>query len=201
MRSLIDRAYSKIDRYGDKQSTAFNIKLPYIFDFLGRTGPATVIDIGCGRGDFAREMLGKGYDVSCVDFSNVCCTEFLSDIEHECVGIIDFSKRKVKFDAAICICVLEHCTEENLGPHIKSIAKISDSVLFGISNHSDRVLNGIELHPIQRDQDWWNKKISKYFKEVKSSAHLVDGRFFFIEAYNKGAEVGKPKREKRKVDE
>lgn len=92
-------------------STAGGLEFDKFFNFLSLPAGASLIELGCGYGRFALQLLKKGYKVTAVDISQESL-DILSDqakknkIDNNLILIkSDFSEEKFvnKFDASYCI--------------------------------------------------------------------------------------------------
>jgi len=150
----------------------------FIETFLQKLKPKTVIDVGCGSGHYLKHFINN-WNVFGIEISNICCDKYLSELPHENIDLVSFSKSTDKrFDCLYCFDVLEHIKYEDLNEFISCLVKISDNILLGIANHSDIQL-GIELHIIQQNNIWWQNKLKNYFKEVTLIEN--ENRFFVLE--------------------
>lgn len=137
-----------------------------------------ILDAGCGRGHASRMLIEAGYDVFAIEFSSVCCKEFLDDIPHECTDIVTHCKKN-RYGGVVCMGVLEHIPYEGIDETIEAISKAADSALFAIANHSD-VQCGAELHIIKEVEGWWREKLLQYYGRCKVISRYR-GRLFTFE--------------------
>jgi 2-polyprenyl-3-methyl-5-hydroxy-6-metoxy-1,4-benzoquinol methylase len=145
----------------------------------------TAVDLGCGRGFYLKKLLELGKSSIGVEFSESCCKKYLSRLPHVCESVTSFCNTKKEYDLAICIDVLEHIPEDQIDETLKSIKAISKCAIFGIANHSD-ILDGIEVHLIQENKDWWVSKISEHYRQIISAdvSHIYGDRFFIFKCIN-----------------
>ena len=148
--------------------------------------PSSVIDIGCGTGNFLHIFKEKGVqDIKGLDgnwvnrellFKNIDQNEFeVADLEQ----LVD-SKRK--YDLAICLEVAEHLSGESADHFIKAICSYSDIVVFsaaipgqGGQNHINEQWptywinkftdNNYELHDLIRPKIWHQSEIDYWYKQ------------------------------------
>lgn len=142
-----------------------------------------ILDAGCGEGIHLKRLLKDGYDAFGIELSSVCCEKFLTGVPHDNADIISFAKKGKQFDGLICMDVLEHIPYEGIEETIESLSKLSKKAFIGIANHSD-VLNGVELHLIQQNKDWWIAKLRKFYKHVNYISEQFDGRFYYFYCNN-----------------
>lgn len=122
-----------------------------------------LLDVGCGKGNYIKAL--KEFDIDGLDP--------FSDTAKFKQSILEFKPKK--YDAFYCLDVLEHLSKEELDANLKALKTFAPVGLLGIANHSD-VWDGVELHLIQENSDWWIKTLSKHF-EVKL---LQDGERYFL---------------------
>jgi len=124
---------------------------------------SSVIDIGSGRGHFLKlAMIYTDCKLTSYDldkFHNYDVKFIKGDLSKKDDRSVLESK---KYDFVICTDVFEHLDESFIEDVIKTISIISNNAFIAIANHSD-IHHGVELHTIQKDVNWWNELISKYF--------------------------------------
>ncbi len=119
--------------------------------------PRFVVDFGCGDNAFMRELRRRHIDGLGIDFVNE-----QADIvaAMHCVplanGIADVV---TSFDA------LEHLLPEDVDPVLAEMRRLGRSggyFIFSISTRPSRItVDGANLHPTVRTQDWWVDRISR----------------------------------------
>lgn len=124
-----------------------------------------MLDVGCGKGHYIKAL--KEFDIDGLD----PYSEIKGIIKK---SIVDFRPDR-KYDAFYCVDVLEHIEEKDLAENLKALSTFAPVGLLGIANHSD-IWDGVELHPIQQNAEWWTEALSPYFK-VKL---LQNGTRYFI---------------------
>lgn len=179
---LYNEVYSNYADYNGDYTTEHELKQNFIDDFVAEHN-GSVLDAGCGSGYTLRKLYNEGVDIFGIDFSKFCCDEYLTDLPHKCVSIMDHCKTFPKYDSIICSDVLEHIPEKELYNNLIWLSNTSEHALYGIANHSDIKLRQ-ELHLIQRPIEWWTEILQKFYYEVYQIASMFDDRFFFIECYN-----------------
>jgi 2-polyprenyl-3-methyl-5-hydroxy-6-metoxy-1,4-benzoquinol methylase len=179
LKELYNEVY---DNYDYRQIINSKIKQNFIDDFVA-THNGSVLDAGCGVGYSLKKLHEEGVDILGIDFSQICCENYLKGLPHKCISIMDFCKKFPKYDSIICTDVLEHIPENELYDNLIWLANTGEHALYGIANHSDIKL-GKELHLIQKNLQWWTETLKKFYYEVDHVASMFDDRFFFIECYN-----------------
>lgn len=177
--SIYDNTYSSIENYN-----FHNLVKDMYVDVYAAYINGKILDAGCGEGIHLKRMLKNGHDAYGIELSKVCCEKYLKDVPHENSDIIGFAKKGQIFDGLICMDVLEHIPYENIDETIFSLSKMSNSAFYGIANHSD-VLNGVQLHLIQENNNWWKEELSKYYKNVIFITDQFNGLFYYFYCYNK----------------
>jgi len=141
-------------------------KIDYVKNWVG-TEKCSVLDAGCGRGDYLREIQKMGNDVFGVELSKICCEKYLTDIPHECNNLYDFSLKSVFYDKVYCTDVLEHIPPSDLEELLQRLSKISNNFSFLVASGSDP-WNDIELHLSNFTFEEWFSILEKNFQIVKS---------------------------------
>ncbi len=153
---------------------------------MGIVKPSSVIDVGCGLGNFLKAFKEYGVkDILGIDgswcnkkllFENISPEQF---IERDLEENINISRR---FDLAVCLEVAEHLRPQRADYFIDEICTLADIVLFssavpgqGGTNHfNEQALdywegkfnkNGYILKDILRPLFWENDKILWWYKQ------------------------------------
>lgn len=147
------------------------------------------IDISSGRGlffDFIKDLELCSVSTDLKKFHNLN----IPFIEIDLTNKEDLNRLKENhYDVLTCTGVLEHIEEEYINDLLKTFSEISDVCLFTIAKHSD-VQFGIELHVIIEDENWWRRRILKYFELKDLEVFYDDGRLFYFELESKMVCVG-----------
>ena len=178
LKSVYNDIYATIKNYNFVEPTKNAIVDSFVQLINGK-----ILDAGCGEGVHLKRILSYGYDAFGVELSSTCCERFLKDIPHDNNDIINFSRSTtIKFNGILCMDVLEHIPYEDIDETIDSLKNISNIAMYGIANHSD-ILNGVELHIIQQDYNWWLRKLKLFYKNVyliKTMDFGTDKAIFFM---------------------
>lgn len=123
---------------------------PRIRDLMGEVGAETLIDYGCGKGNLA-DLMDLTYNVQRYD-----------------PGIPEYDHHPRIADFTACIDVLEHVEPEYIDDVLAHISLLSRKGAFLVihtraAKHT--LSDGRNAHLIQEGFDWWDEKISKYFKD------------------------------------
>lgn len=139
-----------------------------------------IIDISSGRGYFIKYLseLKQDIDITSTDikkFNNID----VKFIELNLTQKSDYLKFVEKYDHLSCMDVLEHIEEKYIDDILQFFCTLSNKFCFTIANHSD-VQNGVELHLIQKDVEWWNNVLSKYFIIKKDFKKYNDRLYCYV---------------------
>lgn len=175
-KEIYDFIYTQNENYNPPALDKFQ----FIDDFL--RGATSIIEVGCGAGNYLKRYHDQLYNIIGLEISEVCCNTYLQDYPYINSDLITYSKQTHnRYSHLYCFDVLEHIQETQINEFVESCLKLSNTCLFGIANHSDIQYN-IELHPIQQNSAWWVNLLNKYFKYV-TIIHDTN-RFFVIECLN-----------------
>lgn len=177
-KDIYNDTYKKIENYN-----FHNLVKDMYVDVYAAYINGRILDAGCGEGIHLKRMLQNGHDAYGIELSSVCCDKFLKNVPHSNTDILSFSKTKEHFDGLICMDVLEHIPYESIDETIDALTKLSQCAFFGIANHSD-ILNGVELHLIQKDHKWWESILKKYYDEVYFFTDQFNGLFYYFYCSN-----------------
>ena len=183
-KEVYDLVYKNSDIYSDKMDEMSGRvrKDPVIFSVINHFRPRKIVDIGCGQGYYVRKFINDfNIDAFGVEISSICCNKYLGDVPHENMGALDFLIKQdiSSYDFIFSTDVLEHIERSDVEEILRLSSRISPVALFGLANHSD-IIEGIELHIIQEDENWWLDLLANYYDNVKLISTLYGGRFFFI---------------------
>lgn len=151
----------------------------YVINELNKINKfSSILDIGTGRGNLVKLIL-KHYPnikISTSDIENF----HNIDVNFYKIDLTDINSLKniEKHDIITCTDVLEHLPENNIKNVIEAFSKKCKFAIFTIANHSE-VINGVELHLIQKDLDFWQKIIKEFF-EIKNVETFYNGRLYLL---------------------
>lgn len=125
--------------------------------------PAVVdsaLDIGCGHGRLFAQWCNEGIDGHGVDFASTApdqevLEEWPGRFHLQCLWHLDL---KHHFDLGVCADVMEHIPEERVDQTLERIAQHCDVTIFKVANFPC-TWAGFDLHPTQRDADWWRRRL------------------------------------------
>lgn len=129
-----------------------SIIVPLLIDLFS---PTSVIDIGCGLGNFLFEFkINSNCDVLGVDgdlFSDAMRSEFLTENEYLRADLTKPLNINRKFDIALCLEVAEHLPIEFVETFIENITQLSETVIFSAAIP----LQGGQYHINEQWQSYW----------------------------------------------
>jgi 2-polyprenyl-3-methyl-5-hydroxy-6-metoxy-1,4-benzoquinol methylase len=151
----------------------------FVKEYIIKNDVESVYDVGSGRGyllelieqEFPHiKLVSSDYD----KFHQIDCFFYKIDLNDKLTySIID------KVDLLVCLNVLEHVEEDSVNNILEYFSKISKNHIFAIANHEE-FIDGIELHKIQKDKNWWDLNINKYFDIKFSDIIYNDMLYLYI---------------------
>lgn len=177
MRQVYEKAFSD-PQYNSGVSQTGQYRL--IRDTVKRFSPATVIDVGSGRGNVLKAIHADnpGIVIDTVDLKNFHGLQFVKT-HYDLDVAVDSVEHIGKHDLAICADVLEHIPMESINRVLSSVKSMGINHVFTIANHSD-VNNGVELHLIREAILWWTRLIEQHFIVIESGTMIPERLFYFI---------------------
>jgi len=144
----------------------------YSIDFIKKNNIKSIIDISTGTGTFLKLLSSEVSDIE------ITCTDLnkFNNLDYEFISLDlsndkDFEKiKKNGYELLTCLDVLEHLDKSFIENVLNNFAQISKNVILTIANHHD-IQNGVELHTIIEDMNYWEPIISKYFYVVHQETH------------------------------
>lgn len=147
-------------------------------DYVNKNEIKKIIDIGSGRGNVIKilQELNDEIQITSTDvvkFHNFDCEFYELNLCDPTTYIKD-----KKFELLICLDVLEHIQKECIENVFEFFSTISDNFILTIANHSD-IQNGLELHVIQEDMNYWKPILEKFF-EIEHFDIKYDGKLYLL---------------------
>lgn len=180
------KEYNKLfATYGYNNHTHREPRFLFVLHNLQKFNLKSLIDIGTGSGDFL-EVLQKikpSASLTAVDLNNY---HNLNHISHITADLTQESSRDMvigEYEVLTCLDCLEHFEEQFINDIFGMFTRLSDLFLFSIANHSD-IINGVELHLIQKNSVWWTNKLSAYFDIVYFES-MYDDRLYLYKCKRK----------------
>lgn len=168
----------KNDSYNLHSDQEFRFQ--YVINTLHKIKIDNLIDISSGRGNLINLIKNfnpeinitstdlkkfHNYDVPFFEL-NLCEPDTFKNISPN------------KFDLLTCLDVMEHIESHCVEQVVNFFSKISKFSILTIANHSD-VLDGVELHLIQENLNYWVPIIQKYFVILDQQEHY-NGRLYLF---------------------
>jgi len=134
--------------------------------------PRFVVDFGCGRNDFIRDLRRRGIDGLGVDFAfeeaDVLAPMHAVPLASSIADVV------TSFDA------LEHLLPEDVDPvlaEMHRVARPGGRFIFSICTRPSRItVDGENLHPTVQPQSWWIDRIARVGC-VEVAARYLSGTF------------------------
>lgn len=157
----------------------------YVMQALKKTHINSLIDIGTGRGTLL-DIILKQYPhiaLTAVDLNNYPHLKHVPHINADITKIEDRKRITGQYDILTCLDCLEHVEEEHITDILNMFLSLSNRFIFSIANHSD-VINGVELHKIQKPFTYWMDRISEFF-DITFFEAVYNGRLYLYECKRK----------------
>lgn len=166
-------------QYSNHYHVQYDNVLERLANIYNKDSYFSVIDVGSGRGQLIKNIKDNypNSEITSVDlnqFHNENIVEFI-----KCDLSVETDRQKLlekSYDVVTCTDVLEHLDESFIEEVIQMLSKLAKHSILAIANHSD-IWNGIELHTIQKDCDWWTRLIEKYYV-IRASQVLYNNRLY-----------------------
>lgn len=153
---IYDQIYA-MDRYYNAKSPS---KIKIVLDWVNKND--SILDVGCGRGHYLKELCKRGLRVTGLEPSQYICNK-LSSYPVINKGIMEVEG---SWDALYCMDVLEHIEPQEIDKVVAKLASLAPKALIGVANHSDK-WRGTQLHLIREEADWWGSLLKKHYPKVK----------------------------------
>ena len=134
-----------------------------------------LIDYGTGTGRMALMFQQMGVDVLALDFADNCMDpEPASKVNLKVCNLWEPIEIKKKADLGTCIDVMEHIPTDKVDAVLKNIASTCNKCVFHIAYEADNMgtLIGEPLHLTVRPASWWQQKLERFFKNIKTDGEL-----------------------------
>jgi len=152
----------------------------FVLNEIMSKGYNNMIDISSGRGfllKYVREIKSEMV-ITSTDLMKFNDLD-VNFIELDLTKVEQYERVNGTYQMLSCLDVLEHVEEKYVDDILSFFASKADSFCFSIANHPD-IINGIELHLIQKDMGWWNDKLNKYFTITNSFSVYGDRLFCYV---------------------
>jgi hypothetical protein len=126
-----------------------------------------IIDISSGRGWLIKYIneLDRGVKITSTDLKKF--NDY--DVNFIRLDLSDKNDYTIteKFDMLSCLDVLEHIEEKHIDDALSFFTTLSENVCISVAN-SQSIHNGIDLHLIKKNKDWWDEVMSRHFDITNS---------------------------------
>lgn len=166
----------KSDCYNSHPDEEYRFQL--VKNYVIENQTKSVIDIGSGRGNIIKILQDLHMGIEVVSTDLVKFHTF--DCEFRGLNLCEpttYIKDK-KFELLVCLDVLEHIEKECVENAFSFFSTISSNLILSIANHSD-IKDGVELHLIQEDINYWKPIIEKFF-QIEYFDVKYDGRLYLL---------------------
>lgn len=155
---IYDQIYEQHPSYNSR----YDAKVAIVRKWAKAIQPNKVLDVGCGRGHYLKDLTKHGYSVVGIEPSKYACDKLE---KYTVINTDILGAKPNNYDALYCMDVLEHISHEELHTNLVALAKLAPRALIGVANHSDRWEN-VELHLIQENVDWWWNTLQNVYKDI-----------------------------------
>jgi hypothetical protein len=142
--------------------------------FIDVLSPNSVLNVGSGRGNLERLLQEETFSLSSCDLENFLDQGINTNFFKVDLSKLEDLEKLPQCEVLTCLDVLEHIEEVYIDSILKRFSEVSDNCYFTIANHSD-IMNGVQLHLIQKPCEFWTPVLEKYFK-VDSLEHYYSNR-------------------------
>ena len=148
----------------------------------------SIIDIGSGRGHILN-LIHKNFPyaaITSVDLDNFHNLNFVDNFKKCDITSVDDRSKLLnnKYDVLINLDFLEHIEKKYIDDILTTFRDLSPYCIIAVANHSD-IINGVQLHLIQENNDWWKSKLEDKFNITH---YMDDGKntIYMYELNSKG---------------
>ena len=134
-----------------------------------------LIDYGTGTGRMALMFQQMSVDVLALDFADNCMDpEPAAKVNLKVCNLWEPIQIKKKADFGTCIDVMEHIPTDKVDAVLQNIASTCNKCVFHIAYEADNMgtLIGEPLHLTVRPASWWQQKLERFFKTIKTDGEL-----------------------------
>lgn len=118
--------------------------------------------------------------ITSVDLDNFHNLDIINDFKY-CDITSNEDRNKLlnkKYDCLINLDFLEHIEKKYIDDIIKLFSDLSSYCIIAVANHSD-IFDGVELHLIQENNNWWKSKIEQQFNITYYKNNNRDTLYFY----------------------
>lgn len=157
-----------------------------MIEYLRSKNPESVLDVGCGYGNFCNRISEfvpnvYGADIASVRTGNVIDNEKINFIDSDALSL-NLPNNSV--DYVVSFDCLEHCLEEDIDEIIRNFARMAKKgFIFSIAYRQagERSNHGEFLHMTVKPESWWLQIIEKYASLVhRSGTYYGEGSKYLV---------------------
>lgn len=144
-----------------------------------------ILDIGCGRGPFARPFNYVGIDFS--EEAIKCAKAASPEADLRCMGISELPLNE-EFDTIVCTDVMEHIPEKQVANILKKVQdQGAENIIFSICYKPTRQKDheGNDPHITIKPSHEWVTLLENYFKVVRFENRANRNLFVYCERLQK----------------
>lgn len=134
----------------------------------------SVLDIGCGNGEFFQYLRHINYTAWGVDIADNCLNENVAREYFIRANLWDWYPDRT-WDLGVCCDVMEHIPTEMVQKTLKCILPLCKTTMFRIATH-DSKWDGIDLHLTKQNAEWWLNQLravpGNYTVDILPSDHV-----------------------------
>lgn len=173
--NLYTRLYAE-STYGMNNGTRGRMQLIRNFMTKHAPAPAGLLEVGCGRGEFASSMAAAGYDVTATEIDK----SIASALSPSCALAIAFLPvlpfDDGEFDVVVCSDVLEHLADDDEAESsLAELARVTSRLLLvSAAIHATTAAKYLPgdttpLHLVRHPFDWWRARFEKHCVIIEST--------------------------------
>jgi SAM-dependent methyltransferase len=155
--------------------------IPILLEYIPR--PMSVVDVGCGTGEWLAEFQKLGAAILGLDGDYVARSSLrIAPEEFVAVDLTKPLANRGRFDLALCLEVAEHLPQRLAAPLVGSLCELAPNVLFsaappgqGGTHHINEQWprywqqlfrsNGYEMHDVIRVRIWENRAVAPWYRQ------------------------------------
>ena len=168
-REIYEFVHAHVKDYGQYHGTG---AVPIVLECLPQYG--TFVDIGCGRHQMCRDVLGKRPDARAYGIDIVKCRPIPEGVVFIEGPAWDLSAVPDPIDVITSFDTLEHLYPEDVDRTLSEWARrLAGTLIVSICDRPSNILGpeGVNLHPTVRSRNWWKAELVSYFGEIQEREH------------------------------
>ena len=175
LKKIYDEIYKKLPEYGSTNHGGY--MQGYIVEEFS---PKSILDIGCGKGQFCQYLDSNGAEAHGVDISAPFTESDTIKWYREDARKLPFEDNFVEWSSSFD--VLEHIPENDLDSVLSEMSRISKKGFFLSICYRDSIykVKGQTLHPTVKNSLWWKNLLSKYGKVIEHDIQPTYGLYVIL---------------------